>query len=233
MLTFASIEDADSSVSSIVDLVVPQDRIAVSFDPHPSHGVIEDLVLLNDPQPTVIHQDASILATPDLVLLYEWIASRPDTDKIYVTFEQTRPSFLEGTCGQQTMPAFSNTKTLDATILDVRKQHKVKRSGANIRLVIHTQHHFNRNTFTDLQAFLQSWNQPVAIPKPVIYLYKDVTGWGFFTAATYGTRCPAHEYGTPPSVSCRIHAPGIEFHTLQPWKTRIPLRVYYMRLEYF
>ena len=36
---------------------------------------------------------------------------------------------------------------------------------------------------------------------------------GVFTAAAYGTRCPAHEYGTPPSVSCRIHAPGIEFHT--------------------
>ena len=47
-------------------------------------------------------------------------------------------------------------------------------------------------------------------------LYKDVTGYGFFTAATYGTRCPAHEYGTTPKVECRIHAPGIEFHTLQP-----------------
>ena len=54
---------------------------------------------------------------------------------------------------------------------------------------------------------------------------KHVTGFGSFTAAKYGTRCPAHEYGTPPSVSCRIHAPGIEFHTLQPWKTLIPLRL--------
>ena len=26
--------------------------------------------------------------------------------------------------------------------------------------------------------------------------YKDVTGYGFFMAATYGTRCPVHEYGT-------------------------------------
>ena len=26
---------------------------------------------------------------------------------------------------------------------------------------------------------------------------------------------------TPPSVSCRIHKPGISFHTLQPWKTHI------------
>ena len=43
--------------------------------------------------------------------------------------------------------------------------------------------------------------------------YKDVTGYGVFTAATYGTRCPAHEYGTTPKVECRIHAPGIEFHT--------------------
>ena len=27
---------------------------------------------------------------------------------------------------------------------------------------------------------------------------KHVTGFGSFTAAKYGTRCPAHEYGTPP-----------------------------------
>ena len=46
--------------------------------------------------------------------------------------------------------------------------------------------------------------------------YKDVTGYGFFTDATYGRRCPAHEYGTTPKVDCRIHAPGIEFHTLPP-----------------
>ena len=44
--------------------------------------------------------------------------------------------------------------------------------------------------------------------------YKDVTGYAFFTAPAYGTRCPAHEYGTTPKVECRIHAPGIEFHTL-------------------
>ena len=46
--------------------------------------------------------------------------------------------------------------------------------------------------------------------------YKDVTGYGFFMAATYGTSCPAHEYDTTPKVECRIHAPGIEFHTLPP-----------------
>ena len=51
---------------------------------------------------------------------------------------------------------------------------------------------------------------------PHIGHYKDITGYGFFTAAAFGTRCPAHEYGTTPKVECRIHAPGIEFHTLQP-----------------
>ena len=30
--------------------------------------------------------------------------------------------------------------------------------------------------------------------------YKDVTGHGSFTATKYGTRCPAHEYGTTPKV---------------------------------
>ena len=48
------------------------------------------------------------------------------------------------------------------------------------------------------------------------YTTKPLTGFGSFTAAKYGTRCPAHEYGTPPSMSCRIHAPGISFHMLQP-----------------
>ena len=39
-------------------------------------------------------------------------------------------------------------------------------------------------------------------------MYKDVTGYGFFTAAMYGTRWLADEYGTTPKVECRIHAPA-------------------------
>ena len=41
-------------------------------------------------------------------------------------------------------------------------------------------------------------------------------GCGSFTAAKYGTRCSAHEYGMTPKVECCIHAPGIEFYTLLP-----------------
>ena len=41
------------------------------------------------------------------------------------------------------------------------------------------------------------------------HTYNDVTGYGFFTAATYGTRCPAHEYGMTPKggvpYSCAGH----------------------------
>ena len=40
-----------------------------------------------------------------------------------------------------------------------------------------------------------------------------LTGFGSFTVAKFGTRCPAH-------------APGISFHTLQPWKSRIPYHVF-------
>ena len=46
------------------------------------------------------------------------------------------------------------------------------------------------------------------------YLAVPFTGVPY--GVSYGTRCPAHEYGTTPKVECRIHAPGIEFHTLQP-----------------
>ena len=45
-------------------------------------------------------------------------------------------------------------------------------------------------------------NIPSAYNKPFM-------GFGSFTAAKYGTRCPAHEYGTPPSVECRMSHDGI------------------------
>ena len=44
-LTLSPVEDADASVSAIMDLVPPQPGIAVQLDPHPCHGVVEDLVL--------------------------------------------------------------------------------------------------------------------------------------------------------------------------------------------
>ena len=42
----------------------------------------------------------------------------------------------------------------------------------------------------------------------------------------FSTRSRACIDGTPLAVWCRIHAPDIEFHTLPPCRTLIPLRVY-------
>ena len=58
-------------------LIVLQRRVAVSFDPHASHRVVEDLVVLDDPQTSVVNEYASILSSPDLITLNERITSRP------------------------------------------------------------------------------------------------------------------------------------------------------------
>lgn len=49
-LTSASVEDADASVSAVVDLVPPQGGVAVCLDPHPGHGVVKDLIVLDEAQ---------------------------------------------------------------------------------------------------------------------------------------------------------------------------------------
>ncbi len=48
--TSASIEDADTSISSIMNLISSQRGVAVCLDPHPGHGVIEDLIVLDEPK---------------------------------------------------------------------------------------------------------------------------------------------------------------------------------------
>lgn len=48
--TSASVEDADASISAIMNLISSQGRVAVRLDPHPSHGVVKDLIVLNEAQ---------------------------------------------------------------------------------------------------------------------------------------------------------------------------------------
>lgn len=49
-VTSASVKDADASISAIVDLISSQCGVAVCLDPHPCHGIIKDLVVLNEAQ---------------------------------------------------------------------------------------------------------------------------------------------------------------------------------------
>ena len=49
-LTPSPIENADPSISAIVDLVPAQCGIAVGLDPHPSHGIVKDLIVLDESQ---------------------------------------------------------------------------------------------------------------------------------------------------------------------------------------
>lgn len=46
--TSASIEDADASISAIMNLISSQCGVAVSLDPYPSHGIVKDLIVLNE-----------------------------------------------------------------------------------------------------------------------------------------------------------------------------------------
>ena len=75
--TSPSVEDADASVSPVVDLVPPQRGVAVRLDPHARHGVVEDLVVLDEAQARVVDQDAPVLAPPNLVALDLGVAARP------------------------------------------------------------------------------------------------------------------------------------------------------------
>ena len=54
---------------------MPQDGVTLRLDPDAGHGIVEDLVALYHAQPPVVHQDASILAAPNLVLPDEWVAA--------------------------------------------------------------------------------------------------------------------------------------------------------------
>lgn len=46
--TSASVEDADPAVSAVVNLVSSQRGVAVRLDPHPRHGVVKDLIVLDE-----------------------------------------------------------------------------------------------------------------------------------------------------------------------------------------
>lgn len=50
LITSASVEDADASVSAIVDLIPSQRGVAVRLDPHARHGVVKDLIVFNEAQ---------------------------------------------------------------------------------------------------------------------------------------------------------------------------------------
>ena len=82
-LTLAAVEYTDASVAPVVDLVVTQHRIAVGLNPDARHRVVEDLVVGDDALPAVVHEDAPVLAAPDLVPFDQRVAPRPATQSLY------------------------------------------------------------------------------------------------------------------------------------------------------
>lgn len=48
--TSAAVEYTDASVPAVVDLIPPQGGVAVRFDPHSGHGVVKDLIVLDEAQ---------------------------------------------------------------------------------------------------------------------------------------------------------------------------------------
>jgi len=74
--TSATVEDTDAAISAVMYLVVTKHWVALCLDPDTGHCIVKDLIVLNDTKATVVHQDASILSTPDLVASYQRVASR-------------------------------------------------------------------------------------------------------------------------------------------------------------
>ena len=60
-----------------MDLVTPEHGITVCLDPNACHGVVKDLVVFNDTQPSVVDQNATVLSAPDLVALDQRVTARP------------------------------------------------------------------------------------------------------------------------------------------------------------
>lgn len=62
-VTSASVEDADASISAVMDLISSQSGVAVRFDPHSRHGVIEDLIVLDEAETCDMnHQDQTLVS---------------------------------------------------------------------------------------------------------------------------------------------------------------------------
>lgn len=50
LFTSAPIKYTDASVPAVVDLIPPQGGVAVRLDPHSCHGVVKDLIVLDEAQ---------------------------------------------------------------------------------------------------------------------------------------------------------------------------------------
>lgn len=50
LFTSTAVEYTDAAVPAVVDLIPPQGGVAVRLDPHSGHGVVEDLIVLNETQ---------------------------------------------------------------------------------------------------------------------------------------------------------------------------------------
>ena len=73
--TSATVKDADSAIAAIMYLVVAKYRIALRLYPHAGHCVVKDLIVLNDTKAAVVHQDSTVLSTPDLIAPHQRVAS--------------------------------------------------------------------------------------------------------------------------------------------------------------
>ena len=63
-----------------MDLVVAQNWVAIGLNPDSRHGIVKDLIVLDDAQATVVDQDPTILTSPDLVLCDGGITARSVAD---------------------------------------------------------------------------------------------------------------------------------------------------------
>lgn len=76
--TPAIVEDAYASVSSVVNLIVPQLRVSLRLYPNPGHCVVEDLVMFDDAQASAVDKNSAVVTAPYLIALDQRVASGSD-----------------------------------------------------------------------------------------------------------------------------------------------------------
>lgn len=77
--TFSTIEDTNAAVSTVEYFVPFQRWVGISLYPHAGHRIVEYLVLLQQPETSVVHQHSAVLPSPDLVPPDDRVTPSPGT----------------------------------------------------------------------------------------------------------------------------------------------------------
>lgn len=71
--------------------------MTVRFDPHSGHSIVENFVLFQKAQTTVVHEHTAILAAPDFVTTDLRVAASPETKSMALQLDNTERGRVKST----------------------------------------------------------------------------------------------------------------------------------------